>query len=766
MLILALTIILIVVLLLLLFSHKYSYFGNTDMTFKIPPSFTKLSVPESQTKLSELSSANAPTDILSRQLLIERYVQKLNDVIARSTRVINQVNIIQIPTFFNCGEKWPGCLPRPLYQGTCGSCWGFASVTCLSSRFYIETCGNGSCGNYPQINSGSIDDVYSNLNETYNFNKIYLKNFTDYVDLNKDGIITKAEWVKSIQQLQKKLWTLPKQSQDRYFISQILVNILDFQSLGSFSLKDVPSVDKRAKLTFDVWLSMLNDKYSKNDIKLNTKQLLSYWRQQPLNLSAEKLITCCVNCYILEFSAGTNETINNPVCMGGSLKDAWTLLRDIGTTETLCIGYNLDNYKNGDELPTCRGLQGPFYSFCTGYRFKDSDSPLTNKDINTELNKIENSGAYPTAITFESKYPWIDPQLIRFKAKNAYTVANNMTEIQREIIQRGPVNSGFYVYNDFEAKFGGLGKGGQLYNGTNPLGSDANCLIYMRDPELKDKPTGGHAITIVGWGTYVFKKNEKEYNIPYWTCLNSWGIGWGHSGFADYQNRTDLPKNLKGGGYFWIVRGINNCGIEENVTCGQPNIENLSYPGIISKYGWGADPPSTENKSITFLPPLDTKSLDVNNKKLEISPTIIGGGGYVDFVPPSTYDIKSMQAPSPFVMFWQTSRPTFCIGVTLNKLSGDKTDQIIKISKTTANFFETIRNNVYKNPLLLIGDEGNQEQVQLLKISNGQITVGRGVNFNKIKEHKINSSIKIFPYQDLSVDFLKNNGFITCSLTN
>ena len=230
----------------------------------------------------------------------------------------------------------------------------------------------------------------------------------------------------------------------------------------------------------------MNDKYNKKDTKINTKQLLDYWRQQPLSLSAEKLITCCINCYKLEFNASPSHKINNPVCLGGSLQDAWTLLRDVGTPETLCIGYNLDNYEEGDELPTCRELQGPFYSFCTGYRIKNDTGP--KQDLNEEITRIENSGAYPTAVQYESKYPWIDPQLIRFKAKNAYTVANNVQEIQREIIQRGPVNSGFYIYNDFETNFGGTGLGGQAYDGTNPLGSDINCLVYMRDPTLTDHP--------------------------------------------------------------------------------------------------------------------------------------------------------------------------------------------------------------------------------------------------------------------------------------
>lgn len=730
-----------------------SYFSNINqMTFKSPPSFTKLSIPEAKTKEHELSIEYDHT----KKDTLDRYSNKFKKVIDSNRSVINEVNIIQLPTFFNSNEKWPGCLPRPLYQGTCGSCWGFASVTCLSSRFYIETCGNSKCGEYPQVNSGSIDDVYHNLNEVYNFNKIYLKNITDYVDLNKDGIITRSEWMKSVDQLIDKLWKLPKENRDRYFISQLLVHILDFQSLGSVSLKDKSIVNKRAKKCFDVWRNVLNEINGKKNKTINSSQLLEYWRKQPLALSAEKLITCCGKCYLLEFSAGENEPINNPVCMGGTLVDAWTLLRDIGTPETLCIGYSLDNYLPGDQLSTCRSLQGPFYSFCGGYQFNENRIP--NEQLNKEINDVENRGAYPPAVSHGSKYPWVDPQLIRFKAKNAYTIANNVTEIQREIMQRGPVNTGFYVYNDFEMKFGGVGLGGQLYSGKNPVGSDSDCLIYMRDPERTDKPTGGHAITIVGWGTFNYIRNGIVYEIPYWTCLNSWGADWGHNGFAEYSNRSGAPKH-KGGGYFWFIRGINNCGIEENVTCGQPNIENLSYPGTISKYGWGADPPII-NEHITMLPGLNTEEISVNDKKLMISETIIGGGGYVDYIPPSTYDIKSMTAPNPYTMFWQESRPVYCIGKTLSTLS--KLNNTLRIDKNAIDAINLIRNSVYKNPILIIGTNDNQEQVQLISIENAKITINRGVNFNDIKFHKRNSLIKVFPYQDLSVEFLESNGFINC----
>jgi len=729
---------------------QISFWDNTmrlEPIFKVPRSLTKLAYTEKQTKLSQLLVTN-------RGSLLERYNKKFEEITGPRGVLPDKVNILQFPSFFNCNEHWKGCLPRALNQMSCGSCWGFASVTCLSSRFYIESCTwGGSCGNYPQINSGSIDDVYSNINEEYNFNKIYLKNITDYIG---SQYITRDIWINNILQMQKNIMSL----ENKYYITQMLINILDFQGLGSIDLKDVPSVQTRAAQVYDMWLQELNAKYSRKDIILNTNQLLDYLRKQPLALSAEKLITCCIKCYELEFEQSPTKTINNPSCLGGSLQDAWILLRDIGVPETLCVGYNLGNYQEGDKVPTCRELEGPFFSFCTGMEVQNLEKNYSTKELNKIVNKIELKGAYPPSVEYQSKYPWIDPQLMRFTAKNAYVISPSQGSwgIQKEIMQRGPVNSGFYIYDDFEMDFGGLGLGGQLYNGGNPLGSSSTSLIYMRDPKKKSHPVGGHAITIVGWGTFKYTYKDKNYNIPYWTCLNSWGTLWGHGGFPKETNRNGVPENLKGGGYFWIVRGINNCGIEDNVVCGQPNIENLSYPDIVDKYGWGLDPPTQGD--VTFLGPLDTKDIDVNGKKLEILHTIPGGGGYVDYVPPKIYQIKSMKAPSPFTMFWQKSRPVYCIGNTINQLSLE--DKVVKINLETWKFLEDIRSYIYKNPLLLIGDADNQEQVQLLKLEPKQIIIGRGINFNIPKVHPKNSRIKIFPYQDLTIDFLDNRGFTSC----
>ena len=67
---------------------------------------------------------------------------------------------------------------------------------------------------------------------------------------------------------------------------------------------------------------------------------------------------------------------------------------------------------------------------------------------------------------------------------------------------------------------------------------------------------GLHAVKIIGWGT--------EDRLPYWLVANSWGKSWGGLG-----------------GFFKILRGSNQCGIEEQVLGADsrvysPNPEDLN----------------------------------------------------------------------------------------------------------------------------------------------------------------------------------------------
>jgi C1A family cysteine protease len=87
-----------------------------------------------------------------------------------------------------------------------------------------------------------------------------------------------------------------------------------------------------------------------------------------------------------------------------------------------------------------------------------------------------------------------------------------------DMAQNGPVTAAFSVYEDFLTYKSGVYK--------HTTGS------YL----------GGHAISIVGYGTL----NGEDY----WKVKNSWNPTWGDKG------------------YFLIARGVDECGIEDQVVAG------------------------------------------------------------------------------------------------------------------------------------------------------------------------------------------------------
>ena len=101
--------------------------------------------------------------------------------------------------------------------------------------------------------------------------------------------------------------------------------------------------------------------------------------------------------------------------------------------------------------------------------------------------------------------------------------------IRKEIWKWGPVSTGFDVYEDFYT-------------------FDAKHSIYKWNGT--GKKISGHAVEIVGWGV--------EKNTPFWWMKNTWGKNWGING------------------YFKMIRGENNCDIENNVVAGIPDFF-LSY---------------------------------------------------------------------------------------------------------------------------------------------------------------------------------------------
>jgi len=105
---------------------------------------------------------------------------------------------------------------------------------------------------------------------------------------------------------------------------------------------------------------------------------------------------------------------------------------------------------------------------------------------------------------------------------SSYAVESSVEAIQTEIMTNGPVEACFDVYQDF-------------------LTYKSGVYQYQTGSLL-----GGHCIKMIGWGV--------ENGTPYWLCNNSWTTYWGDDG------------------QFKILRGQDECGIEDMVAAGLPSI--------------------------------------------------------------------------------------------------------------------------------------------------------------------------------------------------
>nr|XP_018914012.1 PREDICTED: cathepsin B-like [Bemisia tabaci] len=105
---------------------------------------------------------------------------------------------------------------------------------------------------------------------------------------------------------------------------------------------------------------------------------------------------------------------------------------------------------------------------------------------------------------------------------HAYSIDSDPAQIQKEIMTNGPVEAALTVYEDLVSYKKGVYK------------------------HTAGKALGGHAIKIIGWGV------DEQSKLPYWTVANSWNTDWGDNGF------------------FRILRGKGECGIEDSIQAGLP----------------------------------------------------------------------------------------------------------------------------------------------------------------------------------------------------
>jgi cathepsin B len=105
----------------------------------------------------------------------------------------------------------------------------------------------------------------------------------------------------------------------------------------------------------------------------------------------------------------------------------------------------------------------------------------------------------------------------KVRASKVYSISGE-ENVMKQLVANGPVTAAFTVYADF-------------------LTYQSGVYQHVSGDEL-----GGHAIEIVGYGS--------DNGVKYWIVKNSWNPSWGN------------------GGFFNILRGQNECGIEGEIVAG------------------------------------------------------------------------------------------------------------------------------------------------------------------------------------------------------
>jgi cathepsin B len=347
----------------------------------------------------------------------------------------------------------------------------------------------------------------------------------------------------------------------------------------------LPIARQKIKMYFTLW-------DANHDQRIDLCEFETQKQRGPMQLSVQKLIVCLIANETLpgnlfqSIAQGPIEA--NAACGGASLTEAWRYLRDSGTPVESCVGYTFQDWgteptdssvqQSQAVLPMCKELMGPEQNMCPGFVPQKEWDNLVNLIV-TGKEKLQGEGPVQQVTDLQAlsqklstMEPWNQPLLIMFRALNAYSVAPEVEQIQIEILQNGPVCTGFTVYHDFIASFGSFtgGLGGQRFDGSSVVGSTPNSLIYKWDGRSQSTGTA-HAVVLIGWGNFR--------SVPFWIVRNSWGPDWGTAG--DVHGFQGQPSLLKGGGYFWFFRGSNDCGVESNVVAGLPDLVGDAFPGTV-----------------------------------------------------------------------------------------------------------------------------------------------------------------------------------------
>lgn len=227
----------------------------------------------------------------------------------------------------------------------------------------------------------------------------------------------------------------------------------------------------------------------------------------------------CGSCWAF----GAVEAMSDRICIASSgATQAHISAEDLMTCCETCGdgcdgGFPSSAWEYFKDTGIVTGGQWNSHQGCQPYAIKSCDH-----HVNGSRGPCGDVGPTPKCVrTCEQGYATPYKQDKHYASQVA-SLSQDTEAMMTEIMTNGPVEADFSVYEDFITY-----KSGVYQHETGSM-------------------LGGHAIKILGWGV--------ETGTPYWLVANSWNPDWGDNGF------------------FKILRGKDECGIEQDINFGTPKL--------------------------------------------------------------------------------------------------------------------------------------------------------------------------------------------------
>lgn len=244
---------------------------------------------------------------------------------------------------------------------------------------------------------------------------------------------------------------------------------------------------------------------------------------------------------------------------------------------TFCMASYPQGRCNGGfpaKLATDIEKYGASDQSCVDYSWCDNDSLCNIRDSSNhfDVDSKELSRMIPDrgCLYSADKYIYyIDKGTSTYSITTGTSIETYRNMVREHIFEFGPLIGGYAVMNNFlDGKFTQYNEG-LYFDRADYANMKSDGTISFSDSVRSSANCAGcHAVSVVGWGVAenVHYDNNKNGDVPFWYCRNSWGTKWGDNGFfkiamypfnkiAQFDKIVTFPykgENIKIGGLVLI----------------------------------------------------------------------------------------------------------------------------------------------------------------------------------------------------------------------